>query len=370
VTRAADVAVVGAGILGLSTADALVRRGASVVCIDGGLPGNGQSAGGSRGFRHLHEDPALTRLSLESRDAWRRLEARAGAHLLERGGSLRLGAAVEPAIAALTQAGIEARVLDAGEAAARMPFLAAEAGPLLFEKGGGALRAREAFRALTGFVGDALLRARVHEITPSRGTGVRLTTAAGPVECERCVVCAGAGTERLVAPLGIEIERERRAALRLTFRVTDEAAAGPFPVWADGSGRYGELVYGAPDGPGRYALGLFETTEPLDAPFAEAVPGGVDVRDARRRLVAYARAAFPGLHPSPVDAVFRLTTALSGLGDDAFGLWERDGVLAFAGWNLFKHAPRIGELLADVALGDAAHPVLTAAIAGRGVAGR
>jgi sarcosine oxidase len=365
VTRRVDVAVVGAGIVGLSTADALVRRGASVACLDGGLPGNGQSAGGSRGFRHLHGDPALTLLSLESRDAWRRLEERAGVEVLERGGSLRLGADAEPEIAALREAGLEARVLGRDEAEARMPWLSPEAGPVLYEEGGGAMRTRAAFGALTGLVGDRLVRARVEAIDPApRFDGIRLATSAGDVECDRCVVCAGSGTERLVAPLGLAIERERRAALRLTFPVA-VPAAGPAPVWADLSGRFGERAYGAPDGPGRYAVGLNETTPPLDDAFAEAVPAGVDVRDARRRLLAYVRVAFPGLEPHPVDAVFRLTAALRGLGDDAFGLWQRDGVLAFAGHNVFKHAPRLGELLADAALGAPPHPVLTAAIADR-----
>jgi sarcosine oxidase len=366
VTRRADVAVIGAGIVGLSTAEALVRGGVRVVCLDGGLPGNGQSAGRSRGFRHLHGDPALTRLSLESRQAWRRLEERAGAELLERGGSVRLGSDAEPEIAALREAGVDARVLSPAEAEARMPWLSREAGPLLYEDGGGAMRARAAVGALTSLLGDVVVRARVEAIDPAPGfDGVRLGTSAGPVDCERCVVCAGTGTERLVAPLGIEIARERRAALRLTFPVRTPAGGAHAPVWADLSGRFGEMAYGAPDGPGRYAIGLNETTPPLGGPSTEAVPGGVDVRDARRRLVAYVRAAFPGLDPHPVDAVFRLTAALHGLGDDAFGLWRRDRVLAFAGHNLFKHAPRLGELIADAALGAPAHPVLTAAIADR-----
>jgi sarcosine oxidase len=368
VTRRADVAVIGAGIVGLATADALARRGASVVCVDGGLPGNGQSAGAARGFRHLHADPALTRLAVASREGWRRWEERAGAELLERGGALRLGADVEPEVAALREAGVEARVLTRAETDARLPWLAPEAGPLLFDPLAGALRAGPAFRALTGFLGDRLLRARVEAIDALGGAGgVRLVTSAGDVACERCVVCAGAGTERLVAPLGITIDRERRAALRLTFRVR-VPAEGAAPVWADRSGRFGETAYGTPDGPGRYAVGLQETTLELEDAEAEAVPGAAaDVRAARRRLMAYVRAAFPGLEPHPVDAVLRLTTPLRGLGDDAFGLWERDGVLAFAGHNLFKHAPRLGDLLADAALGAEPDPLLrpSAASAGR-----
>ena len=354
-----DVVVVGAGIVGLAATDALVRRGASVVCLDGGAPGHAQSAGLARGFRHIHADPALTRLAVRSREAWRRLEERAGAGLLERGGAVRLGANVEPEIAALREIGVEARVLDPGEARSRLPWLAPEAGPLLFDPDAGAVRAQAAVRALTGFVGDRFVRTRALAVEPD-GDGVRVVTPRGEVRCARCLICAGTGTERLVAPLGLTLApRERRAAFRLTFRVTTPAA-GPAPVWGDRGERFGEIAYGAPEGPDRYAVGLIDTTPVLDAPDAEALPSdAVDVRDARRRLLAYVRAAFPGLDPEPVDVMLRLFASLRGPDEDAIGLWERDGVLAFAGHNLFKHAPSLGDLLADAALGGAPDPVLS-----------
>jgi sarcosine oxidase len=361
--RRVDVAVVGAGIVGLAAADALVRRGARVVCLDDGLPGNGQSAGAARGFRHLHADAALTRLAVRSREGWRQWEGRAGVELLERGGALRLGGDAEPEVAALRAVGVAARVISRAEAEARLPWLSPEAWPLLFDPDGGALRAGPAFGALVGWVGERLVRARVAALDAS-ASGVRVVTTAGDVfECSRCLVCAGAGTERLVAPAGIRIERERRVALRLTFPAMS-GSSGPAPVWGDRSRRFGEAAYGTPEGPGRYAVGLAGGSRPpldpaLDDPLAEAVPGAaVDVREARRRLIAYVRAAFPGLSPEPVDGVLRLVTPLRGSDEDAFGLWERDGVLAFAGHNLFKHAPSLGELLADAALGATVDPVL------------
>jgi sarcosine oxidase len=242
-------------------------------------------------------------------------------------------------------------MVDADEAAARLPALAPEAGPLLLDPDAGAVRAHAAIGALAALVGDRLVRARVQAIEPA-GDGVRVRTTAGDLRAARCLVCAGAGTERLVAPLGIAIARERRAAFRLTFRMA-VPAAGPMPVWSDRSDRFGEGAYGTPEGLDRYAVGLIATTPPLDVSDAEALPAGaVDVRDARRRLIAYVRAAFPGLDPQPVDGMLRLIASLRGPDEDALGLWRRDGVLAFAGHNLFKHAPRLGELLADAALGD------------------
>jgi sarcosine oxidase len=360
-SRRVDVAVVGGGIVGLATADALLRRGAAVACLERGAPGHGQSAGAARGFRHLHADAALIRLAAEARAGWRRWEERAGAVLLEDGGALRLSGEVEAEAAALRAAGLPARVLT--RAQAPLPWLAGDAEPLLLDPGGGALRARPAFAALARWVGGALVRAEARGLEP-RGGGVRLRTTAGDVECARCVVCAGAGTERLVAPLRIAIARERRAHLRLTFPVA-EPATGPVPVWSDRSGRFGAGAYGAPEGPERYAVGLTVPDYPLvEDPAAEAVPAGPDLRPARGRLVEYVRTAFPGLVPRPVDGVLRLTTTLRARGSDAFGLWDRDGVLALAGHNLFKLAPRLGDLLADAALGAEPHPVLSPAASG------
>jgi sarcosine oxidase len=357
VTRRVDVAVVGAGIVGLAAADALLRRGARVACLDPGWPGHGQSAGAARGFRHLHAEPALMRLAVESCAGWRAWEARGGTELLERGGALRLGGDPEAASAALAQAGVPSRVLTRPQARVRLPWLADGAEPLLFDPDAGALRARPAFATLRAWVGEALVSARVDALVPA-GDGVLLATSTGSIACRTCLVCAGAGTERLIAPLGLDLERERRAHLRLTFPARAPAAA-PVPVWADRSERFGATAYGAPEGPDRYAVGLgvHDAYPTIDDPAASAVPGGIDLRDARRRLLAYVAAAFPGLEPHPVDAVLRLTTTLPE-GDDAFVLRERDGVLALAGHNLFKHAPRLGELLADAALDGTRHPVL------------
>ena len=58
-------------------------------------------------------------------------------------------------------------------------------------------------------------------------------------------------------------------------------------------------------------------------------------------------------------SAFVLMAILPGTHEDGFGLWHRDGVLAFAGHNLFKHAPSLGELLADAALGGAPDPLLS-----------
>src|SRR5687768_10290371 len=133
---AADVAVVGGGIVGLAAADALARRGAEVVVLERGVPGEGQSAGVARGFRHLHATREQIERAVRARAGWDAWSARAGEPLVGEEGALRLGGDVEGDAAQLRAAGVEAAVLDA--AGARHPALATDAGPLLWDPRGGA----------------------------------------------------------------------------------------------------------------------------------------------------------------------------------------------------------------------------------------
>ena len=77
-----EFAVIGAGVVGLATADALMRRGADVACFEKAVPGRGQSAGATRTFRHGHEDRDLVEFPLLARRGWRVWEARANRRLL------------------------------------------------------------------------------------------------------------------------------------------------------------------------------------------------------------------------------------------------------------------------------------------------
>src|SRR4051794_31684962 len=144
--------MVGAGIVGLSTAFALVSRGASVTVYERGEPGAAQSGGESRIFRHAHADPRLVALAVEGLSAWREWETRFGCELVSGDGSVLVGPAVERRGALLREAGVPARPIPAHPLGP---------GPGLLDETAGVIRTRAAVRALVAALGDRLVRDEV-----------------------------------------------------------------------------------------------------------------------------------------------------------------------------------------------------------------
>jgi sarcosine oxidase len=334
------VAVVGGGVVGLAVADALARRGADVVVLERFAPGSGQSAGTARGFRHLHATAEQIADAVRARALWDGWSARAGEPLVGEEGALRLGGDVEADAARLRAAGVAAEVVEC--AGARHPALHPDAGPLLWDPRGGAIRAARTVAWLAAELGDRLRRTEVVGADPGR-----LATTDGPLPCGEVVLCTGAGTERLWP----QVTMRRVVHLRVTFAAPSSAATSTSwgaATWADRSGRFAARTYGVADGPGRFAIGLAELdAQPApDDPAADVVGTPPDLGAVRERLHAYARTAFPALGP-PLDEVTRLLTVLPGDDEDAYMLDQRPGLTVVAGHNLFKLAPLIAEQVAD-----------------------
>jgi sarcosine oxidase len=343
-----EVCVIGGGVIGLAAAAKLRDRGVDVVCLERSQPGQGQSAGPTRQFRHLHAEPHLIELAVRAREGWLEWEQQFGRTLLGPEGALRAGAA--PAeLGALRAAGIAAQELDSERAHRRFPIAALPPGRLLWDPGAGAIRADRTVQALAAHIGPARQRADVESIAIAPRDEVVLHTPTGVHRCAHAVVCAGAGTDRLVRPLGIEIHQDRQAHLRLSFRVRS-VPPHPLPCFSDRTEAAGEVVYALSDLEDRYAVGLATvTTYPSVEDLATDLPQDVDVTTQRERIIAYVRRVLPGLDPEPVDQVLRLTTTLPEYPEDGFGIWRHGPVTALAGPNLFKFAPVIGEQLARIA---------------------
>jgi len=351
-----DIAVVGAGIVGLATAHVLRERGVAVRVYEPGAPGAGQSGGATRIFRHGHDDARLAAAAPRSRALWRGWGERLGLETVSADGAVAIGAAVPHRLGLLSrQGGVHARALTPADLAAVMPALAGYGGPAMIDEGGGAIRAAGVVSALARSLGEAIVTDEVLAVIPREGGGVDVVAGGGRSRYAAVVVCAGRGTEALARTLGLVPPVEVSAHVRLTFRVRG-VPPPRLPCLQDSSGAFGEGgAYGAPlPGNREYAVGI------AAPPGALRRPEGLDALERRTR--AYVARALPGLDPEPVGARACWVTRLP-WGADGVAVWQAADVHLLVGNNLFKHAPLLGHALADLATG--APPALDLAPAAR-----
>lgn len=356
-----DVAVIGAGVLGLATTDALLRRGVDVRCFDGRPPGQGQSGGLTRTFRHRHDDPRVVALAVAARTAYRRWEQRCGRRLIGDEGAVYAGLG-DADVAGLVAHAVPHRFVPPDRQGEVFGALAPVSGHLLVDPGAGAIRARRTIQALTGWVNGHLVPEDVHSVTDAGGRhGVELQTASAIYRARHVVICAGTAAPRLAATVGLRIPLTCALHARPHFRVRDAFRNAPLPCWVDRSGHFGETVYGSPVGTtGGYVIGLIG--DGVDVSFTDtgALRPGTAMVEHVDRVSGYVHRALPGLDPEPVGIRVCVMSKLPA-GSDAFRAWHTSGVTAIAGHNLFKLAPVLGELLADAAVTDELPAVLAEA---------
>ena len=351
--------VVGAGLLGLSAAWALARRGWDVVVLEAaGTVGHERSGskGDARIFRLGYPDPLYVEMALRARDLWHDLEGARGRRLLHATGQVTLGdeAALDSIASALTAAGVPAERLSATEAAARLGGIAAR-GPVLFEPGSGVLAADDCLRALCD-AGGFDLRVGVAVTAVREGPhGATVTTADGRDHgADVVVVCAG---PRALELLGAHPAAAAAPSLPQVAFFRPTSGAGPmvplpvFIEWGD------DMIYGLPvPGGGAHggtykvshhmpgtALDGFDPTDP--APFSDDPSLLAALSGAVARLL-------PSLDPEPV-ATERCVYDNSA--DTDFVLDRVGHVVVGCGTSGhgFKFGPLLGELLADLADGTA-----------------
>jgi glycine/D-amino acid oxidase-like deaminating enzyme len=248
------LAVVGAGIMGLSTARTAAERGHDVTVFEQAAPGHpgGSTAGRSRIVRQSYPDAFYTEPLLEGHALWHELEAASGRAIVHPVGLLYVGPRDEPeiaeGIAANEGLGVAHEVLGPAEIGRRHPTMRLDPGEVAVwtaEAGWADVPAAlEATRSLAERAGAMFVHQKVEHPAELPGFDRVVVTAGAWVTCwakaadaiGASSVYGGSSTNGL----------DRLRVTRQTFAYLDRAMEGP--VWIEG---FGDHLYGFPSEPGR-----------------------------------------------------------------------------------------------------------------------
>jgi glycine/D-amino acid oxidase-like deaminating enzyme len=220
-----QVTIVGAGIMGLSTAWALLRRGHRVTVVEQYAIPNplGSSVDDHRLIRYPYGAAAgYCRMVAGAYGAWGRLWTDLGRPFYRETGTLVVGAAgsawMDASAALLAEMGMPPEWLDAAGLVQRFPLLRLDPGEHGFHlPSGGALFAERIVAALAAWLdrrGATLLpNSRAAAIVPDRA-GLILADGRR-IEADRLVVAAGAWVTRLLPGLAARVRPTRQTVCYL-----------------------------------------------------------------------------------------------------------------------------------------------------------
>jgi sarcosine oxidase len=336
-------AVVGAGVVGLSTAYALLRHGSEVVVYEAGAPMAARSAGSSRIFRLAHADSGLVAYAAAAAGLWADWTHRAGNRLVGQQTAVVTGPHAVAWADAMADAGVDHTFVDEVDPSLGLP-VSSLPGPALIDPAGGVIDAPATGRFLRAAIGKRVRREFIYRIEP-HDDWVTVHGSGGVHEVDRVVIAAGRGSLELAAQVEVYIPTMLSHHARFTFRLKDPEAVPP--CWLDGtqSWRPGITSYQHLSGPGLWSIGLNLPQEDEDWE-----RGRDEVVDESRELVqSYVRDTLVGVADEIVDEVY--CDAPSALGDGVH-VATTGPVTVVWGANLFKHAPAIGQTLANAAIND------------------
>lgn len=335
------VSVIGAGVVGLATTRALRDLGAEVSCFESTGPMSQRSSGSSRIFRHAHGDPALVELAIEAGLLYSQWAAQAGRQLVGTGGTVVHGPEVADWAEAMTQAGAEVSLIDVESVAPPLP-VPSLTGLTLLDHSGGVINAAAVGEFLVREAGPRLIRRAVRQVEPI-SDAIRIHHTGGVMECDACVIAAGAHTGWLAAQVGLTVPSTFGHHVRFTFPMADTSARPPCLIDRSQSWYPGFTSYQHLTAPGRWAVGAHLS--------GELAAGAEDresfTRRSRRCTEQYVQENLPGVGVEPIEELY--CDVLDGWGD-GFVIQRSGAVLTLQGDNLFKFAPALGRILARAAI--------------------
>lgn len=373
-----DTIVVGAGVFGAWTAEALRRRGQKVLLLDAWAPAHARASSGgeSRMTRGAYgRDAVYTRMAWESLADWRALSAAAGLPVFHEAGVLFFFPRAEPfvqeSLEVHRQLGLPTRALDAAALRQRFPqidFTGIEIG--LYEPTFGALMARRAVETLVArFVAAGGQYRRAAVAPPAAGTGPLreiVTTGGERLRAERFVFACGPWLPKLFpALLGQRIFPTRQEVFFFATPAGDARfSPGRLPGWADFNG--GDIYYGFPDLEGRGFKIAHDAHGPaIDPDRGDRTPSAEALADVRRFMAR----RFPALAKAPLSEARVCQYENSSNGDLLIDLHPDRPNLLLVGAGSghgFKHGPAVGRYAADRLLGTLKVPESRFSLASKG----
>jgi sarcosine oxidase len=375
--------------MGSAAARTLGARGVQTMLLEqfGLGHARGSSHGATRIFRFSYPDPGYVRMAMIAREEWLRLQDAAGQELLVTTGGLDAGPDTSSWAAALSECGVPHSWLTDTELRERFPQVAAEPGErMLLQPDAGVLLADRAMAALQGLARRDGVTVRdetpVLSVQPD-GDRVLLRTAAGEISARVAVIAAGgwngpllAGTVPRIPPLTVTLQQIRYFLPRSDNRDPAQASEGGAPgasngdsarAWKSGAAEGGDVR-----GAGWPTLIESQTRQPTwyTVPSAGNAPGVKVASHAPGRVVdpatgpfdqvdaaleaeaeQYVRRRLPGLDPNG----FGAETCLYTWTEDEDFVVDRVGPVVVGGGcsgHAFKFGPLLGEMLADLAMGQ------------------
>lgn len=360
----ADVIVVGLGAMGANAAWRLAARGLRVIGIERFEPGHvhGSSHGQSRLFRvACLEHPNLVTMARRSRELWLELESLSGEHIFDQTGAVTIGPSGGSVIADTLRAAQEhslpvvrltrEEVANYSMGHENIP----EGWEALWDPEGGVVRPEAGVTAATRAA--EIAGATVYTDTKVRDIrlidgGVEVVTATATFRARQAVVTAGAWLGKLLPDIPVRPLRVPMTWFAPRDSNDKRFEIDNFPVFIRSIDEHASFWgHGSVDGhDAKVGLDWDDNYQWTDA---DSIDRSVSQRDWEN-VAAAVEAALPGLNPAPS----RVTTCMvthSPDGQFIIGHLNDDSRILVGGGDsghAFKHATGIGELIAQLVVGE------------------